>query len=181
MNAIDQYLETMLEKNASDVHLSTNHQPCYRIDGEMNFMRGTERLTEEELTYFLSLEENFRREAFIDAFWAARDLDPETPYNEFKRRWLDRAYQALSDWGTLEDARSRFFLTNGEPGRFVLGNGRVISHCYEPREELEIWFYGGSDRTKQRFVVIFFKPRFRSEWFYRLWLVDQELEVISGH
>jgi twitching motility protein PilT len=49
MKQIDQYLEEMLEKGASDIHLSTNHQLCYRIDGEMQFQRGTEKFTEEEL------------------------------------------------------------------------------------------------------------------------------------
>ncbi|MEN7972772.1 MAG: PilT/PilU family type 4a pilus ATPase [Verrucomicrobiota bacterium] len=49
MRRIDQYLDEMLEKGASDIHLSTNHQPCYRIDGEMQFQRGIEKFTEEEL------------------------------------------------------------------------------------------------------------------------------------
>ena len=49
MKQIDKYLEDMLEKGASDVHLSTNHQPCLRIDGEMQFQRGVEKFTEEEL------------------------------------------------------------------------------------------------------------------------------------
>ncbi len=53
MKKIDRYLETMLEKGASDIHLSTNHQPCYRVDGEMQFERGTEKLTEEELKELL--------------------------------------------------------------------------------------------------------------------------------
>ena len=37
MKQIDQYLEDMLAQGASDIHLSTNHQPCFRIDGEMQF------------------------------------------------------------------------------------------------------------------------------------------------
>lgn len=49
MKQIDQYLESMMEQGASDIHLSTNHQPCFRIDGEMQFQRGTEKFTEEEL------------------------------------------------------------------------------------------------------------------------------------
>ncbi|VGO12245.1 Twitching mobility protein [Pontiella desulfatans] len=53
MKRIDQYLEEMLEKGASDIHLSTNHQPCYRIDGEMQFQRGTEKFTDEELRELL--------------------------------------------------------------------------------------------------------------------------------
>ncbi|HEY5653891.1 MAG TPA: type IV pilus twitching motility protein PilT [Pontiella sp.] len=49
MNRIDAYLEEMLEKGSSDIHLSSNHQPCYRVDGEMQFQRGTEKLSTEEL------------------------------------------------------------------------------------------------------------------------------------
>ncbi len=49
MNKIDKLLEDMLEQGASDIHLTTNHQPCFRIDGEMHFQRGTEKYTEEEL------------------------------------------------------------------------------------------------------------------------------------
>ncbi len=49
MKKIDLLLEEMLKKGASDIHLSTNHQPCFRIDGEMNFQRGTEKFTDEEL------------------------------------------------------------------------------------------------------------------------------------
>jgi twitching motility protein PilT len=53
MKKIDHLLEEMLSKGASDIHLSTNHQPCYRIDGEMQFQRGTEKLMEEELKELL--------------------------------------------------------------------------------------------------------------------------------
>ena len=53
MKRIDEILEEMLEKGASDVHLSTNHQLCYRIDGEMQFQRGTEKFIMEELKELL--------------------------------------------------------------------------------------------------------------------------------
>jgi len=49
MNRIDQYLEEMLEKGSSDIHLSTNHQPCYRVDGEMQFQSGEDRFSDGEL------------------------------------------------------------------------------------------------------------------------------------
>lgn len=53
MKKIDAMLEEMLEQGSSDIHLSTNHQPCFRIDGEMHFQRGTEKFTEEELRELL--------------------------------------------------------------------------------------------------------------------------------
>jgi len=64
MNKIDVYLEAMIEKGASDVHFSTNHQLCFRIDGEMNFQRGTEKFVGEELKellYEFSPERNIRQ------------------------------------------------------------------------------------------------------------------------
>ena len=54
MNKIDQYLEEMMEKGASDVHLSTNHFPCYRVDGEMHFQSGEEKFSDEELRDIIS-------------------------------------------------------------------------------------------------------------------------------
>ncbi|MEI6891729.1 MAG: type IV pilus twitching motility protein PilT [Pontiella sp.] len=53
MRRIDHYLEIMLEKGASDIHLSSNHQPCYRVDGEMQFEPGADKFTEEELKELL--------------------------------------------------------------------------------------------------------------------------------
>jgi twitching motility protein PilT len=53
MKRIDTYLEEMLEQGASDIHLSSNHQPCFRVDGEMHFQRGAEKFTEEELKEIL--------------------------------------------------------------------------------------------------------------------------------
>ena len=49
MKKIDHLLEEMLSLGASDLHLCTSHQPCFRVDGEMQFQRGTEKFTEEEL------------------------------------------------------------------------------------------------------------------------------------
>ncbi len=53
MNRIDQYLEEMLGKGASDIHLCTNHPPYYRIDGEMQFQSGEEKLADGELRELL--------------------------------------------------------------------------------------------------------------------------------
>ncbi|MDX1502555.1 MAG: VWA domain-containing protein [Thermoanaerobaculia bacterium] len=114
-------------------------------------------ITEEEREYFLSLTEDFRRRAFIDEFWRVRDPDPESPWNEAKRGWLERVDQALEDYGSLKDARAVMFVTNGPPGGFVLPDGRVISICFDRDRELELWFYGSSERTESRFVALFWR------------------------
>ncbi|MCY3969222.1 MAG: VWA domain-containing protein [Acidobacteria bacterium] len=126
---------------------------------DVQFVRWLERvgplISEEEREFFIGLPEDYRREAFIQAFWKARDPDPRTPLNELRVLWEDRVDAALSQWGTLEDARALFYLLNGPPGRFVLPDGRTASYCLSRGNELEIWFYGGSDRTPRHFVVIF--------------------------
>ena len=126
---------------------------------DTRFVRWLERvgplISEEERAFFVNLPENYRREAFIQAFWKARDPDPRTPLNELQVLWEDRVDAVLSQWGTLEDARAVFYLLNGPPGRFTLPDGRTGSACLSRNRELEIWFYGGSDRTPRHFVVIF--------------------------
>lgn len=44
-------------------------------------------ITWRELDYFLRLAENFRRDAFMKAFWEPRDLEPRTTVNELRERW----------------------------------------------------------------------------------------------
>ena len=126
---------------------------------DTRFVRWLERvgplISDEEREFFVNLPEDYRREAFVQAFWKARDPDPRTPLNELQVLWEDRVDAALTQWGTLDDARALFYLLNGPPGRFVLPDGRTASYCLSRGKELEIWFYGGSDRTQRNFVVIF--------------------------
>lgn len=72
MNKIDKLLEDMLEQGASDIHLTTNHQPCFRIDGEMHFQRGTEKYTDEELRDLLY---EFAPERNVEELEAQWDTD----------------------------------------------------------------------------------------------------------
>ncbi len=126
---------------------------------DARFVRWLERvgplISDEEREFFVNLPEDYRRDAFIQAFWKARDPDPRTPLNELQVLWEDRVDAALTQWGTLDDARALFYLLNGPPGRFVLPDGRTAAYCLSRTSELEIWFYGGSDRTPRHFVVIF--------------------------
>lgn len=69
MNRIDHYLEEMLEQGASDIHLSTNHQPCLRVDGEMQFRRDAEKLTEGELREILYEVTPERNIAELEEVW----------------------------------------------------------------------------------------------------------------
>jgi len=69
MKKIDRYLEELAKRGGSDLHLSTNHQPCFRVDGEIVFERGTEKITYEELKdiiYEFAPERNIRE---LEARW----------------------------------------------------------------------------------------------------------------
>ena len=133
-------------------------------------------ITDEERDFFLSLKEDFRRFAFIDAFWAVRDPNIDTPYNEFKRRWDRRRDEAKSRFGGFEDARSKALLLHGPPGRFQLRDGRVLEICYDPRQELELWFYGGSERTEEWFPFVFYRPFGPRDAPYQVWDSLQRLD-----
>ncbi len=124
-------------------------------------------ISDEEREFFVNLPEDYRREAFIDAFWKARDPDTRTSLNELQVLWEDRVDAALAQWGRLDDARALVYLLNGPPGRFTLPDGRAASFCLSRAKDLEIWFYGGSDRTPRSFVVIFLRT-VRDEP-YELW------------
>ena len=72
-------------------------------------------ITADERRLFLDLERDYQREAFIDAFWRVRDPWERTARNELKDRWPVRVAEARSEFGTLEDDRSRILLLHGRP------------------------------------------------------------------
>ncbi len=120
-------------------------------------------ITDEERAYFLTLEREFRRQAFIDGFWSERDPFSDTRWNELKTKWEERGDRALFDYDSLADDRSRVLLLNGEP----------INRCRHPHQEIEVWFYAGSERVDRDFVVIFERPSWKVP--YRLWHPWQRL------
>ncbi len=120
-------------------------------------------ITEEERAYFLGLDENFRRNSFIKAFWRQRDAYGDTEMVEAKVHWDERSAAAKSLWGSLKDARAQFFLVHGEP----------YSRCLHRTREVEVWWYDESNpdakiRDSDAFYpAIFFK---RNPWeAYRRW------------
>jgi len=113
-------------------------------------------ITNHEVEYFLDLAQDYRRDAFMEAFWEPRDPDPATPQNELRIRWEE--YKQTAAGGLpYGDPRFVVFLLNGPPGRYTLPDGRPVGICYSRTEELEIWFYGGSEATARRFIVVFLK------------------------
>jgi VWFA-related protein len=112
-------------------------------------------ITEAELAFFLDLRQDYQRDQFIERFWEPRDPEPLTRRNELRERW-----QGAIAGGTglpLADPRFLLYLLNGPPGNYSLPDGRPVARCFSKTRELEIWFYGGSERTGRDFEVIFYR------------------------
>lgn len=87
----------------------------------------------EEKAVFDKLTTDSERDAFIEQFWARRDPDPKTPYNEFKEEYYRRISYANENF------------TAGIPG-WKTDRGMVYIK-YGPPDHIEDYVYGsGYDR-----------------------------------
>src|SRR6185369_9697774 len=127
-------------------------------------------ITDEEKTTFLRLDKDYQRDAFIKRFWEVRDPIPGTPRNEFYDRWTSRVEEAKERFKLLTDDRARILLLNGEPV------ATFVSTCSTLLWPLEAWFYAGSDRVGEEFLVVFYR-----KWgagLYRVWNPLEGLDVL---
>lgn len=100
-----------------------------------------------ERELFLGLAGDADRQAFIEAFWKARDLYLQTPRNEARERWEERRREARERWKDPGDERARFFLLNGDPGTsFALRCADV---------DLEVWTYEPRFQANNRTTLFF--------------------------
>src|ERR1041384_1068192 len=71
-------------------------------------------ISPKEKAVFLALKKDYQRDTFMRRFWEVRDPFPQTPQNELKVRWEQRAEVARARFGNLTDDRARMILFNGE-------------------------------------------------------------------
>lgn len=128
-------------------------------------------LTKEERAAFLKLEKDYQREAFIERFWAARDPYPDTARNEMRENWDTRVAQALAEFGSLKEDRSKFFLLNGPPA------ARIQAQCAAATWPLEIWAYPRSERIREDVMLFVFYRAF-NQGPYRLWYPYDGVSVL---
>ena len=132
-------------------------------------------ISQPELDYFLRLEEDFRRDLFIRSFWEPRDPDRGTPQNELRERW--ERFRDSPGGPPYGDPRFMLLLLNGPPGAWKLPDGQPVGRCFSRSKELEIWFYGASERTEKRFPVILQKRS--SSTPYEVYLPGQGVRPIQ--
>ncbi len=122
-------------------------------------------ISPKEKAAFLGLGKDYQRDTFIRRFWEVRDPFPQTPQNELKVRWEQRAEVARQKFGNLTDDRARMILFNGEPADVLLARCEVLT-------PLEIWTYPGTERVRGDFTLVFIA---RGASSYQLWYPDDGL------
>ena len=127
-------------------------------------------LSEEERATFLSLSQDYQRDAFIRRFWEVRDEQPRTARNEFREGWESRVVEARRRFGSLEDGRARVLLFNGIPDEVIL------SGCPDVLWPTEAWFYGRSERTRSQLVVVLYQKWAAGK--YRIWNPLEGIEAL---
>lgn len=138
---------------AEEAHLPPKHR---------QWLRQVEPLiTRPERALFLSLHQDYQRDAFIEEFWKPRDPYPRTVRNELKERWPLRIEEARTRFGSLEDDRARVYLIHGPP------TGGFSVDCTQRYSPIEVWGYEGSESVDFPFTVVFVQRRMSGE--ARVW------------
>jgi VWFA-related protein len=101
---------------------------------------------------FLALQEDHRRDAFIAAFWAARDPDPAHPDGSFRRTYYLRREQAKERFGSLFNDAARVWIVNGDP------DDLYKLDCGLAFWPIEIWYYRATARIQRPVPLLFYRP-----------------------
>lgn len=72
-------------------------------------------LSPAEARVFRRLTTDDHRDAFIEAFWRARDATPETLFNEYRERYERQVQGAWNSFSDLQDDRAQMVLLHGPP------------------------------------------------------------------
>lgn len=151
-----------------------------RADDPLAFVRPSHRrwledvellITDTERRVFLDLNQDYQRDAFIDAFWKVRDPFPATRRNEFRDSWNQRVEAAREVYDDLRGEGARIALLFGAPTR------RLTHSCQVLRQSVEVWhFDGGSDFVRGYFTVVF-QGLSRGD-FARTWSIRDGLSML---
>jgi Ca-activated chloride channel homolog len=128
-------------------------------------------ISDKEKAAFLGLQKDYQRDAFIRRFWDVRDPFPQTPVNELRVRWDQRAEIARQRYGTLKDDRARIILFNGEPKEVLQ------SHC-DVLLPLELWTFSETEPIRGTFTVAFVSKGGSPKGPYRLWAPRDGLDAL---
>ncbi len=126
-------------------------------------------ITPAEKATFLTLQEDYQRDAFIARFWRVRDTDRSTARNEFKERWDNLKQYADQSFGGKLDERRKILLLNGPPAAIVSSKCSLL-------QNVEVWYYAQSDVVPFEFFVVFYRPYGAGP--FRIWEPSAGLGVL---
>jgi VWFA-related protein len=129
-------------------------------------------ISEAEREAFLGLAKDYQRQAFVEAFWRARDPYPETARNELRERWDANLAEARQQLGSTIDDRMRMFAVFGAPHEVLPGR------CPGLLEPLELWSFETGPRAGD-FWLVFRQRREAGERVYRLWAPSEGLAHLT--
>jgi len=125
------------------------------LDGPVSII-----LSEVEKKAYAQLRTDRERQQFIDAFWQARDPNPQTQINEFREEFNSRVETANTLFGGETGSegwrteRGRMYVLLGAPAT------RAQYRGYGQIRPIELWFYSGKKEYPQLpsfFYVMFFQ------------------------
>jgi VWFA-related protein len=115
----------------------------------------------DERAFFLALDKDYQRDAFIQRFWEARNPVPGAFPNAFKLQWESRLAALREEYGSLNEDRARMRLLHGEPSSVIK------TDCGMALWPLEVWHYLGGERMPRDLYLVFYQRGAGGA--YRLW------------
>jgi Ca-activated chloride channel homolog len=125
----------------------------------------------QEKAAFAGLQKDYQRDAFIRRFWDVRDPFPQTPVNELRVRWEERAAIARDRFGNLSDDRAHMILFNGEPKEVLRSSCNVLL-------PVELWSFSETEPIHGTFTLAFVSKGGSPQGPYRLWSPADGIETI---
>jgi len=120
---------------------------------------------------FLALQKDYQRDAFIRRFWDVRDPYPQTPANELRVRWEQRAEIARQRFGNLTDDRAAMILFNGEP------KDVLVARC-DALLPVELWSFPGTDKIRGEYILAFVSRGGSPKGPFKLWSPNEGIESL---
>lgn len=128
-------------------------------------------IAEEERQVFLLINENYQKDAFIEAFWKRRSIDSSGIRTDYRAVHTQRVEQAKEQFRNLNGDRAKLYIISGPP------DAVVPIDCPEVFVPLQIWFYERLEALKSKVYLIFYQPYGVGE--YKLWLPLDGMNVLQ--
>ncbi|MFQ5742583.1 MAG: GWxTD domain-containing protein [Acidobacteriota bacterium] len=137
-------------------------------------------ITDEEREVFLRIDNDARRDLFIEEFWGHRDPTPGTPANEYKEEHYRRLNYVNRHFG--RDTPRKGWQTDRGRTYILLGKPKINRHFSEMIvRPMELWSYQGNRRLglPSFFNILFFRKEGVGEYKTYSPIMDGPYELLN--